>query len=328
MRKALIVGIDYYEHINGLRGCVNDANAVRAVLERHADGTPNFVTPYLLTASTPGQAITKGKLKDAVKELFKGDSDIALFYFSGHGFVEETGGFLCTSECDRGDDGLALSELMSLANGSKAKNTVILLDSCHSGAAGADSDTSVFAKLREGMTILTASTADQYAMESGGSGLFTSLLVDALSGGAANLLGEVTPGSVYAHIDQSLGPWKQRPVFRTNVKSFISLRKALPPIALSDLQALSKHFPSPGYVFPLDPAYEPERSAEDKANPNIPQPDPAKNAVFKLLQKYVRVNLVRPIGEEHMWHAAMHSKACGLTVLGEHYRKLVADGLI
>jgi len=37
-------------------------------------------------------------------------------------------------------------------------------------------------------------------------GVFTGLLVDALSGGAANLVGDVTPGSVYAHIDQSLGP--------------------------------------------------------------------------------------------------------------------------
>jgi len=29
-----------------------------------------------------------------------------------------------------------------------------------------------------------------------------------------------------------------------------------------------------------------------------------------------------------MWHAAMQSNACELTVLGEHYRKLVAQGMI
>ena len=58
------------------------------------------------------------------------------------------------------------------------------------------------------MTVLTASTADQFAMEvpGGGAGVFTTLLVDALVGAAANLLGENTPGSVYAHIDQSLDP--------------------------------------------------------------------------------------------------------------------------
>ena len=42
MRKALIVGIDYYAHANRLGGCVNDAYSVRQVLERHGDGTKNF----------------------------------------------------------------------------------------------------------------------------------------------------------------------------------------------------------------------------------------------------------------------------------------------
>ncbi|MEI9999064.1 MAG: hypothetical protein WDO13_07790 [Verrucomicrobiota bacterium] len=92
--------------------------------------------------------------------------------------------------------------------------------------------------LSEGLTILTASTAQQYASEQNGSGVFTTLFVDALNGSAGNLVGDVTPGSVYAHIDQSLGPWKQRPVFKTNVKTFVSLRKVKPPIVLADLLRL------------------------------------------------------------------------------------------
>src|SRR6201999_342265 len=125
--------------------------------------------------------------------------------------------------------------------------------------------------------ILTASTAQQYAMEvaGGGAGVFTTLLVDALAGAAANLVGDVTPGSVYAHIDQSLGPWAQRPVFKTNVKTFVSLRKAAAPIPLADLQALATHFPNAGYRFRLDPAYEPERSEEQRKDAKIPPPDPA-----------------------------------------------------
>ncbi len=45
MRKALIVGINHYDHLEPLSGCVNDALAVKAVLERHADGTLNFPAP-------------------------------------------------------------------------------------------------------------------------------------------------------------------------------------------------------------------------------------------------------------------------------------------
>src|SRR5262249_54278603 len=158
--------------------------------------------------------ISRAVLKDLVKELFASDDEIALLYFAGHGHIEATGGYLCASDCQTGDDGLSLSDVLVIANGSPAKNKVIILDSCHSGIAGTPPGQQATA-VNEGMTILTASTKDQYANEENGSGIFTSLLVDALSGAAADLMGNVTPGSVYAHIDQSLGAWKQRPVFKT-----------------------------------------------------------------------------------------------------------------
>ena len=46
-------------------------------------------------------------------------------------------------------------------------------------------------------------------------------------------------------------------------------------------------------------------------------------AKFKILQKYNRINLVVPVDAEHMYFAAMNSKSCKLTILGEHYWKLV-----
>jgi Caspase domain len=284
MRKALIVGSDHYTHIKPLSGCVNDAHAVKAILERHADGTVNFVTPRILTGSGPADIVERSELKDAVRELFAGDADIALLYFAGHGYIEDTGGFLCAGDCRTGDEGFSLTELMTLASKSNARNKVIILDSCHSGIAGDRPMAQGIAEIKEGMTILTASTAEQYAVEvpGGGAGVFTNLFVDALGGAAANLVGDVTPGSVYAHIDQSLGPWAQRPVFKTNVKTFVSLRKATPPIPLADLQAVAIHFPHAGYNFKLDPAYEPERSQEQRNDPNIPPPDPEN---FQIMQK-------------------------------------------
>ncbi|MGA4900588.1 caspase family protein [Streptomyces griseoincarnatus] len=330
MRKALIVGIDHYETLTRLSGCVNDAFAVKAAIERNSDGTLNFPSPQVLTGTSSAQCITKRDLKDAVRKLFADDSEIALFYFAGHGYIEDTGGFLCASDSSTGDDGLALSEVMQLANTSRARNKVIILDSCHSGAAGNSPMTAGLAEISDGVTILTASTADQYSYETpgGGAGVFTSLFVDALNGAAANLVGDITPGSVYAHIDQSLGPWAQRPVFKTNVKTFVSLRKAEPPISLGDLQALTRHFPAPDHNLRLDPSFEPERSSEQQADPNIPSPDPVNTATFAVLQKYVKVNLVRPVDAPHMWHAAMQSKSCELTVLGQHYWALVNKGLV
>lgn len=328
MRKALIVGIDHYPHIGDLSGAVNDAHAVKSILERNADGTLNFPTPHLLVGTGPGSEVTRVELKESVRQLFADDADIALFFFAGHGYIEDTGGFLCASDCQSGDDGLSLAELMSLANSSKAKNKVIILDSCHGGIAGTSPLNQNIAEISDGVTILTASTADQYAMETpgGGSGIFTSLFVDALSGAAANLVGAITPGSIYAHIDQSLGPWAQRPVFKTNVKTFISLREATAPIELAELQQLTNVFPDPTTIFDLDPSYEPHRSGSE--DPSVPAPNPAHTAVFAILQDYVKVNLVRPVGAPHMWHAAMGTRGCQLTVLGQHYWRLVSDGLI
>jgi len=117
-------------------------------------------------------------------------------------------------------------------------------------------------------------------------------------------------------------------MFKTNVKTFVSLRKTEPPIALAELQALTTHFPAPDYAFPLDPSFEPERSRDQLQDPTIPSPDPQHTATFRVLQDYVAVNLVRPVDAQHMWHAAMQSKSCELTVLGQHYWNLVNKGLI
>lgn len=330
-RKALIVGINYYERLGSLHGCVKDATAVRDSLKRHGSGSRdvNFVKPLLVTAANASQAITREYLRDEVERLFTTeDLEIALLYFAGHGHVDTTGGFLCSSECRRGDDGLSLAEVMAYVNRSPAQNKIVILDSCHSGVAGGRATQPYVSEISHGVTILTASTETQYALESDGSGLFTALMVDALNGAAANVAGEITPGSVYAHIDQSLGPWEQRPVFKTNVQNFVSLRKVDPAVSLEHLRQLTKYFPTPGHRLELDPTYEPERPEAQPEQAALPPPDPEHTAVFAALQECVKANLVRPVGTPHMFHAAMHRKSCELTPLGRHYWKLAAEELI
>ena len=315
MRKALVVGINQYAHLRSLYGCVNDAYAVKAVLERHSDGTRNFGV-WQLTASR-GESVSRSELRMRVKELFEGDTETALLYFAGHGSLDSTGGYILASDARTGDEGLSLADVVAFANASRARNKIIILDSCHAGIVGTR-PAGQQSELSEGLTMLTASTAEQYAREENGGGVFTNLFVDAMNGAAASLVGEITPGSVYAHIDQSLGEWEQRPVFKTNVQSFVSLRKVQAPIALTDLHRITELFPSIGYEFPLNPSFEPESG----------NPHPENTETFGVLQKYARVNLVVPVGAPHMYHAAMQSKSCKLTPLGEHYRRLVEKELV
>ena len=71
--------------------------------------------------------------------------------------------------------------------------------------------------------------------------------------------------------------------------------------------------------YALDPTYE--FTNEDIAKP--------KNvAILKNLQKFEGVNLVVPVGEEHMYFAAQNSKSCKLTALGYRYWRLVKEGKI
>ena len=324
MRKALCVGIDCYQYVSDLYGCVNDANSVKAVLERNGDGTLNFDTK-ILSATSKDSYITRSMLKDELDELFRSESEIALFYFAGHGSIELKGGYLCTSEIKRADEGLSLDDVMFAVSQSRAQNNVIILDSCFSGAVGNISipEMNNYAIIHNGTTLLAGCGQNEYASEENGQGVFTALLVEALYGGAMNLLGDVTPGSIYAYIDRSLGAWEQRPVFKANISSFVSLRKNAPPISINELRRITEIFKSKSDEFKLDPSYEPDKhEVEDKTV------DKTHEEVFAILQKYVKLNLVIPVGEDHMYYAAIHRKSCKLTAQGQHYWKLVNKNMI
>ena len=315
MRRALIVGINDYPQ-TPLRGCVSDAEAISAVLEKNGTGSPNFGAGTRLLTSPP-ENITNPALRGAITQLFETECDIALFYFSGHGFVRSGDGWIVTKDAQQYDEGMSMTEILGLANKSPVKNKIIILDCCYSGNMGTPNITgSNTAELSEGLTVLTASRASEAAVEEQGiGGVFTNLVVAALEGGAADLRGHITPGSVYAYVDQALGAWDQRPIFKTNVTQFTSLREVEPQVPAETIRKLVSYFPGPQDVHPLDPTYEYTEEGCNPVNVNI----------FKDLQKMEGVGLVVPVDEEHMYFAAMNSKSCKLTKLGAHYWRLANE---
>lgn len=82
MRKGLFIGINHYQHVAPLSGCNNDAMAMASVLERHANGRPNFSSKVLTSSE---ENLTLNTLKQQIQSLFSGDCDVALLYFAGHG---------------------------------------------------------------------------------------------------------------------------------------------------------------------------------------------------------------------------------------------------
>lgn len=320
MSKALVIGINDYPFAP-LNGCVNDASAIGNTLEVHGDGSPNFEVKLF------NNVATKAQLKGHIKNLFSGQCETALFYFSGHGFFDDMGGgYIVTPDYKNNDEGVSMDEILNMANGSGALNKVIILDCCHSGSMGTPKSTGgKNALIGEGVSILTASRADEVSIEVNGHGVFTNLLLDALQGGAADLRGHITPGSVYSYIDKALGEWGQRPVFKTNISRFISLRTVLPQVSIETIRKLPRYFVSAGDHFRLDPSFEFTNDPDITHDFIEPYADENNVPVFKELQKLAGIGLVIPVGEQHMYFAAMNSKSCRLTALGYHYWRLVKD---
>ena len=169
MRKALVVGINDYPS-SPLKACINDAAAFGVILETNGDGSPNFDVRLYTDVQT------KGELIDLIADLFAGEMDISLLYFAGHGFENELGGYLVTPDDVRKrnkDMGVALEDVLKIANNSKAKNRIVILDCCHSGVAGTSKLLGAnMSFISNGVTILTACKDDESAMEVNGHGIY------------------------------------------------------------------------------------------------------------------------------------------------------------
>jgi hypothetical protein len=319
MRRALCVGIDEYPG-SPLTGCVNDATRMHELLSKHQDGAPNFDSKLLVAPIGGGvDRVSRAVLRKHTQQLFQDAADVAFFFFAGHGTVNNLDGFLVTQDAKQYDEGVALQEVLTLANDSKVNEVVVMLDSCYSGNMGnVPAVNNAKSILREGVSILTASRGDQPSVETGGGGIFTSLAVDALEGGAANLLGSVNAPAVYAFVEAALGAWDQRPLFKAHVSKVIELRCCTPPIERAVLRRIPDFFPLPAEDYPLDPSFESTSAIGD----------PTKVAIFGDLQALSRVHLVTPVGAVHMYDAAMNSTACRLTPTGRYYWRLAKGNRI
>ena len=162
MRRALCVGIDEYQG-GPLQGCVSDAERMSLVLTKHDDGAPNFECRKLVAPiEGAGDAVTRVGLRQAIEDLFRDKADVALFHFSGHGTVNNLDGYLVTQDAQQYDEGVAMTEVLRLANESPVSEVVVFLDCCFSGNLGnPPAVANDKALLREGVSILTAARGDQ-----------------------------------------------------------------------------------------------------------------------------------------------------------------------
>ncbi len=151
-KRALLIGIDEYTHINNLRGCKNDVRAMDEVL-RTGFG---FTHSTLLLDAEATRAAMVAAFERLIEDTAK--DDIVVFYFAGHGSQlrdregDEPSGLDSTlmpvdtardpanpdRSIDITDDELFLF-LQRLGN--KTTAITVIVDACHSGTITRDATT-------------------------------------------------------------------------------------------------------------------------------------------------------------------------------------------
>jgi hypothetical protein len=311
-RRALLVGIDRYEKVFSLAGCVADATRMAERLHCNEDGSRNFDC-RLLTSDGP-DCITRTRLRREWQQLFHNFTGDLLFYFSGHGASTDIGAYLVVQDGTLDDPGISMNDLLLLANRSRAREVTLIIDCCFSGNIGDPAFLQIGslvnqAQLREGVTILAASGANEYSKELNGHGVFTSLALDALEGGAADTRGEVSAASLYAYVERALGAWDQRPIYKSYAGILSPLRRCRPHVPDDILREISTLFVKPDSKYRMNESYEITSERKDKKNVEI----------FKKFKLYRDAHLLRTLGGEDLYYTAKRSKCVVLTPLGRFY---------
>ncbi|MFD0914789.1 caspase family protein [Pseudahrensia aquimaris] len=195
-RRALAVGVNTYENagIPSINFALRDAGLLLETLagfEAPDAQAPSFET----LAALKDRRATPDAILDATRKLLDGldKGDHAVIFFAGHGMQDETGRFyLATSNSDPAnlrDTALPFDKLREVLSATRARIT-ILLDACHSGAAGAglfitnDALVTDLARTATNITVLAASKGRQVSIESNsaGGGYFSNAIADVISG--------------------------------------------------------------------------------------------------------------------------------------------------
>jgi hypothetical protein len=144
-KQALLVGINNYQGINGLQGCINDVTNVRSVLKTFFGFTNNDIRVLTDNRATKKNILVR--LEKMVSGAKPGDS--LIFHYSGHGsqirdrdndeLKDHMDELICPYDMNW-DDGFITDDMLGniLSKLRKGVCMEIILDSCHSGTGTRD----------------------------------------------------------------------------------------------------------------------------------------------------------------------------------------------
>ncbi len=139
-RRALLVGVNDYQGISDLRGCINDVTNMRSILKTYLDFTNRDMRVLVDRRATKQNILHR--LKDMVDKAKTGD--FLVFHFSGHGSqIRDRNGeeledgmdeLICPYDMNW-DDGFITDDCLNGIFKKLPKGVLleVFVDSCHSG---------------------------------------------------------------------------------------------------------------------------------------------------------------------------------------------------
>ncbi len=311
-KKALLIGNDNYSNAVNLSGCLNDTKAMEPLLQYNENGTRNFFTNRL-------NNLSNNNIKREIRKFLKRNSDYAMLYFSGHGYIDNNGGYLCGVDASKDKIGVSMTWISSLINDSKIPEIALVLDCCHAGAIfNVSSEGGELALLRQGVTVLAATSKNDTAAEFLDKGIFTSILEKGLKGAAKDVMGNVTLSGLYACAKNALNPFQQGPVFKSFVHQVTPIRICKPIISEIDLRKIvtKDFFQDLDSTINVNPDILIQRRAEFDIS----------HDTYLMLHTYEKAGLIECDENKTLIETTMGWGKCHLSTYGKYIWQLVKEG--
>lgn len=191
---AVVIGINGYEKWPALEFAINDAKAIKKMLEK--TGFDEIVTIF-------DEKATRKRILTELFNILPNNSDTndrVLFYFAGHGQTKDLAGggkkgYIIPVDADTvnyENTAISMEQIRSLSSRIPAKHILYVMDSCYSGL-GFNRSSGISPKVGDYLRkvssmrvvqVITAGGKGEQVQEREGHGLFTTYLLKAIEGEA------------------------------------------------------------------------------------------------------------------------------------------------
>ena len=236
-RWAVLIGVGSYEdrEYSELPVCVRDVTEIARQLYSNESG---FTLASIDVLVDDGIKPTRAAILSCLQKVTEAaeEDDLLLFYYSGHGELEQDESYLVTSDSTFGrlkDTALPVASIEEIMQASRAKAKVMILDVC---CAGEKIPSKGSRKLHpkfiervymraQGMVILTSCAKNQrsYLWEAKKHSVYTYFLLEALRGEAdRDAKGFVSVTDIHDYVTNGTASWTERHKHIQNPTIYIS----------------------------------------------------------------------------------------------------------